>query len=762
MKIFVTGGSGFVGGHLIEALARAGHETLALARSDHAAAVVRGYGATPVRGALGEVSAALIGGAEAVIHAAAVTEEWGTRAEFWSGNVTGTANLLAAARDAGVRRFVYVGTEAALFVGRDLVGVDEEAPYPARHHYLYSETKAEAERLVLAAAAEGFATVSIRPRLVWGPRDATVLPTILRMAAAGSYAWIDGGAARTSTTHVANAVHALLLALTKGESGRALLRRRRRRADRARLPHGAGGHAGPGPRDAEHAQRGRATGGAARRGGVAALRRPSRAAADTVRRRHALVERHRRHLPGPARARVRAGDHGRRRPRAPARRGPRPRDGVTGTESHRRPHAFLRNGAMPAAPLDVAVIGLGTAGGAAALFLARGGHRVTLFERVPEPGAVGAGIMLQPTGQAVLARLGLLDRVLARAARVDRLRAETTRGRVLFDLAYADLGGPALGFGLHRGVLFETLYAAVRAAPVCLELGVGIEAIGPCRGGRRVLTDAAGGERGPFDLVVIADGARSHLFAADGPRKRVGHYPWGALWFVGQDPGLTAGAVLRQVLRGTQRMIGLLPTGLGPGAGAGPRGCLFYSLPVAGFASWHHGFEAWKTDVRALAPRAAPVLDQIERPDQVLFAAYHDVVMRRWHGEGIVHVGDAAHAMSPQLGQGANLALTDATVLGDCLEETASPAAALAEYTRRRRQHLGFYQFASRWLTPLFQSNLGVLGWARDAFMPLAARLPPVRRLMVRTMTGTVTGLLRAPLVLPAGAQREAPQLTEG
>ncbi len=96
------------------------------------------------------------------------------------------------------------------------------------------------------------------------------------------------------------------------------------------------------------------------------------------------------------------------------------------------------------------------------------------------------------------------------------------------------------------------------------------------------------------------------------------------------------------------------------------------------------------------------------------------------------------------------------------LEESASPGAALAEYTRRRRQHLGFYQFASRWLTPLFQSNLGVLGWARDAFMPLAARLPPVRRLMVRTMTGTVTGLLRAPLSLAAGERREAPRLPEG
>jgi 2-polyprenyl-6-methoxyphenol hydroxylase-like FAD-dependent oxidoreductase len=207
------------------------------------------------------------------------------------------------------------------------------------------------------------------------------------------------------------------------------------------------------------------------------------------------------------------------------------------------------------------------------------------------------------------------------------------------------------------------------------------------------------------------------------------------------------------VVRGTQRMIGLLPTGLGPGAAAVPLVSLFYSLPVDRFASWHHGFDDWKAEVRALAPRAAPVLDQIDRPDQVLFAAYHDVVMRRWHGEGIVHVGDAAHATSPQLGQGANLALVDAMVLADSLAEAPSPAAALAEYTRRRRQHLGYYQLVSRWLTPLFQSHLGVLGWARDAFMPLAVRVPPVRRLMVRTMTGTVRGFLRAPLALGGGGE---------
>jgi 2-polyprenyl-6-methoxyphenol hydroxylase-like FAD-dependent oxidoreductase len=404
-------------------------------------------------------------------------------------------------------------------------------------------------------------------------------------------------------------------------------------------------------------------------------------------------------------------------------------------------------------PLDVAIIGLGTAGAAAAVFLARAGHRVTLFERVPEPSAVGAGIMLQPTGQAVLAHLGLLDRVLARGARVDRLRADTTEGRALFDLAYADVGEGVFGVGLHRGVLFETLFAAVRAEPVDLRLGVSIARVGLHQRGRRALVDDRGLRHGPYDLVVIADGARSALHADDGPTKHVAHYPYGALWFVGPDPEGARTGVLRQFVRGTERMIGLLPTGLGPGGSGAPLVSLFYSLPVEGAERWAAGFSAWKEEVETLAPPAAPLVAQIERPEQVLFAVYHDTVMRRWDGPGLVHLGDAAHAMSPQLGQGANLALVDALVLATCVAESPSLEEALPAYTERRRRHLGFYQLASRWLTPLFQSDLAPLGLARDLFMPLAGRLPFVQRMMVESMTGTMTGLFAPPLALSAAPE---------
>lgn len=394
--------------------------------------------------------------------------------------------------------------------------------------------------------------------------------------------------------------------------------------------------------------------------------------------------------------------------------------------------------------LDIAVVGTGTAGSASALFLARAGHRVTVYERVPDPQPVGAGIMLQPTGMAVLAALGLCDEVVARGAVLQHLVAETPSGRRVLDLSYADLAADLYGVGLHRGVLFESLFRAVKQEPgVTVKLGFDIEDLFIDHAGHWLVEAKTARRFGPHDLVVVCNGARSSLRDDTSHAKTVRRYPWGALWAVVPDVEHRYRERLFQVVRGTRVLIGLLPTGLGP-TGTTPLVSLFYSLRGDRLDAFHAGdFAQWKAGVRADAPAAAPVLEQLHTHADLLFSEYHDVVMWPWNVGRVVYLGDSAHAMSPQLGQGANLALVDAAMLAQSFEGAESVDDALFRYSRGRRTHLGWYQFVTRWLTPFFQSDLLPLGVARDLLFGAVCKVPLFRSEMVAMMAGISLGPFR-------------------
>jgi nucleoside-diphosphate-sugar epimerase len=218
---FITGGSGFIGGRLIRRLVGEGWRVRALARSDSSAAKVSSLGAEPVPGELGDAAAMRAGaeGCEYAFHAAAHLGEWGTREEFLRDNVGGTQNALDGAGAAGVRRFVHVGTEAALLAGDPLVNVNEDAPLRPDSKALYPATKAMAEQAVRDANGDGFETVVVRPRLVWGPGDTTIVPSLAAAIEKGRFSWIGGGRHLTSTTHVDNTVEGLVLAATRGRPG---------------------------------------------------------------------------------------------------------------------------------------------------------------------------------------------------------------------------------------------------------------------------------------------------------------------------------------------------------------------------------------------------------------------------------------------------------------------------------------------------------------------------------------------------------------
>lgn len=218
---FVTGGSGFIGGRLVERLVTEGRPVRALARSEEAAAAVEARGAEPVRGDLTDRQSLARGarGAEMAFHLAARLGDWGKREDFERVNVAGTCDALRACAEAGVRRFVHCGTEAALMAGEPLVQVDETAPLRPDSRAQYSATKARAEQLVRDANGQGFETVVLRPRFVWGKGDTTLLPEMVKAVRKGAFAWIGGGRNLTDTTHVDNVVEGLLLAAERGHPG---------------------------------------------------------------------------------------------------------------------------------------------------------------------------------------------------------------------------------------------------------------------------------------------------------------------------------------------------------------------------------------------------------------------------------------------------------------------------------------------------------------------------------------------------------------
>lgn len=221
MHIFITGASGFVGGAAAKRLIAAGHKVSAMSRSEKADTAITALGATPVRCDLETVAATHLGGVDVVIHSAAFVESWGPKDAWFKSNVLGTQTMLDAAKAAGVARFIHIGTEAAICHGQHLEGADETCPLAPDSPYPYCATKAQAEMRVRAANGDGFMTIILRPRFIWGPGDLTLLPSVAAMAKAGSFTWIDHGRARTSTTYIDNLVDAITLSLTGGKGGEA-------------------------------------------------------------------------------------------------------------------------------------------------------------------------------------------------------------------------------------------------------------------------------------------------------------------------------------------------------------------------------------------------------------------------------------------------------------------------------------------------------------------------------------------------------------
>ncbi|WP_309668055.1 FAD-dependent monooxygenase [Tabrizicola sp.] len=398
-------------------------------------------------------------------------------------------------------------------------------------------------------------------------------------------------------------------------------------------------------------------------------------------------------------------------------------------------------------PQTIAIVGAGIGGLAAAALLARAGHDVQVFDRFDAPRPVGSGLVIQPVGQAVLQVAGA--DVSGLGARIQRMSGiEVERGRTVLSVAYDRPGGGRHGLAIHRAALFQALHAAAVAAGARIIPRIEVLAAPLMQGGRGLTTRT--GSLGPFDLVVDAGGVRSPLSPLTARML-----PFGAVWGTvawPADTGFSATELQQRYLRASH-MVGVLP--LGQRVAGGPDlAAVFWSLPVAALDRWAAvDIDAWKAEVLALWPEIAPFLTDIRSPADMTPARYsHGTLARPW-GERLVHIGDAAHRASPQLGQGANMALLDALALA---EAVAFGDDVGARYARARRWHVRLYQAFSAAFTPQYQSHSRWLPVIRDRVLMPVSRIPPVPRILTRLVAGDLIAPL-AGVAFPPDARSVSP-----
>ncbi len=219
MKALVTGGGGFLGGAITRRLLDLGHSVRCYTRGSYPS--LEKLGVEVFRGDLADAKAVeeACRNCESVFHVAAKVGLWGNYNEYYQTNVTGTENVIASCRSLGISRLVYSSTPSVVFAGHDMEGMDESVPYPQHYKAAYPETKAAAERIVLAANDAQLATVALRPHLIWGPGDTHLVPGVIARGRTGKLRKLGKTLRLVDHTYIENAAEAHILAANRLSPG---------------------------------------------------------------------------------------------------------------------------------------------------------------------------------------------------------------------------------------------------------------------------------------------------------------------------------------------------------------------------------------------------------------------------------------------------------------------------------------------------------------------------------------------------------------
>jgi len=211
-KVLVTGGGGFIGKALVRELVRRGVGVAVVGRNHYPE--LAALGVQCCQGDIRDLAflERALAGRDTVFHVAAKAGIWGPREAYYSINVTGTANVIAACRKKGVHHLVYTSTPSVVFDRNSLEGADETTPYAIKPLCHYAASKIQAEKDVLQAQSNSLHTIAIRPHLIWGPGDQHLVPRLLERGKNGTLKIIGNGANRVDITYIDNVVHAHILA----------------------------------------------------------------------------------------------------------------------------------------------------------------------------------------------------------------------------------------------------------------------------------------------------------------------------------------------------------------------------------------------------------------------------------------------------------------------------------------------------------------------------------------------------------------------
>jgi len=342
-------------------------------------------------------------------------------------------------------------------------------------------------------------------------------------------------------------------------------------------------------------------------------------------------------------------------------------------------------------------------------------------------------LLLQPTGLAVLDQLALAEKAIETGAKIDRIFGKAGR-RVVLDVHYSALGrGFPCAVGIHRSSLFDLLYSAVRTQGIEIRTGRTI-AGSRIAGSKRWISFATVADEGPFDLVVDALGTRSALAPPVGRQLA-----YGALWanvdWLTERFERTA---LSQRYREASKMAGVLPIGTCSRSDK-MQAAFFWSLRSRDLPNWRSsGLDRWKDDVLELWPEATDFIGQIKSFDDLTFAAYSHRTLKNPMEQRLLHIGDSWHSASPQLGQGANMALLDAFSLAKALSEAPGVDEGLEQAVSYRRFHVRLYQLLTAVLTPVYQSDSHWIPAIRDHVMGPVSKVWPVTWLQAALVSGMV------------------------